>query len=474
MHALVAAALLATALSPASSPPADPAGASALEPKSLVVGIDGATFARIRRLDLPHLTALRRDGVTAHSNLYAEPMAPTLSGPGWSSIATGTWPDRHGVRDNAFTGARFDDHPDYLTRLEGAEPSLATLVVATWEPVATTVFGDAVDERVAGGDDASTTQRAVEELADGDPDSTFVHLDDVDHAGHDHGASSPEYADALRAADRRLGRLLRAIESRPAYDRERWLVVVTADHGHTASGGHGGSSPAERGTFVVARGAGDVAARLLEPVDVAPTVIAHHGVSLDPAWDLDGRPARLLRPDAFDRRRVARGWTHRPPSGWRVDRAAMPRGGVEAWRGWSFTTDERWTRTDPGQGRELNVRARSVFAVADPDEWDDASHAPGRFDSTLVTPRYDVAGRDEVALRFVTAYREDGPQAGRLRVRFDGGGWRTVRTYDAEVVGVEQVVVAVPAGARRMTAGFRLTGDNSAFWAVDDVRLLRR
>ncbi|NED89156.1 alkaline phosphatase family protein, partial [Streptomyces sp. SID11233] len=78
----------------------------------LLVGIDGALLSRTAAAGTPRLDALRASGVTATSLLYSEPLAPTLSGPGWSTILTGVWPDKHKVRDNDFTGRRFDLYPD--------------------------------------------------------------------------------------------------------------------------------------------------------------------------------------------------------------------------------------------------------------------------------------------------------------------------------------------------------------------------
>lgn len=67
--------------------------------------------------------------------------------------------------------------------------------------------------------------------------------------------------------------------------------------------------------------------------------------------------------------------------GWSVDNSRMGTGGVTEWAGWAFATDEFWSRSQRDQWRELNVRSRDVFAVADSDEWDDKSHT-GAFDST--------------------------------------------------------------------------------------------
>ncbi len=103
-----------------------------------------------------------------------------------------------------------------------------------------------VDLRIAGGNDSGTTAKAVDYLANGNPDSTFIHLDEVDGAGHSYGTERAEYLAALRKVDGQIGEILNAAKNRPSYTSEDWLVVLTADHGHTPTGGHGGSTPAER------------------------------------------------------------------------------------------------------------------------------------------------------------------------------------------------------------------------------------
>lgn len=155
--------------------------------KSLVIGVDGAAFDVLAKTDLPRLKSLMAGGMTATSNLYANPYAPTVSGPGWSTIATGVWPDKHNVKDNNFTDPAFGTYPDYATRLETADPAISTLVVGTWSPIPTIIFGEKTDLRLEGGDDAGTTAKAVDYLRNGNPDSTFVHLDEVDGA-----ATTPE------------------------------------------------------------------------------------------------------------------------------------------------------------------------------------------------------------------------------------------------------------------------------------------
>ncbi|MFE9044990.1 alkaline phosphatase family protein [Streptomyces sp. NPDC007818] len=462
--------------------------AAAKRPKSLVIGIDGATFDAFAKARMPHVKKLMANGMTATGYLYADPMAPTSSGPGWSTIATGAWPDRHKVVDNAFTGARFDLHPDYATRLENADPSLDTLVVGTWGPIRDTVFGPAVDTRLGGVSDADTTATAVSRLRNTDADAVFVHLDEVDGAGHSYGTGHQAYLDALYAADTRVGRLLGAVRARTTYADENWQVIVTADHGHTPGGGHGGNTPDERRTFVIAKGAGFAPGSVRHDVkvtDIAPTVLTHFGVAADPAWQLDGKPIGSLAPDAFDALRpvlntrvdelalssALKGWTTTAPGGWTVDNSAMPAGGVTEWRGWSFATDEFWSNAEPGQARETNVRARDVFAVADSDEWDDKPHGDGPFDSTLISPAFAVTGGATATVSYATNYRVDGPQTGDVLISFDGGPAQLLRSYREDRNAFEELAVAVPAGVTGARLSFRYTGTNSAFWTIDQVTL---
>ncbi|MGW3462910.1 alkaline phosphatase family protein [Streptomyces olivaceoviridis] len=485
--------LVSAAVAASAGPLATVAQAATRTPKVLVIGLDGALLSRIKDADAPHLDALMSAGLTAPSSIYANPLAPTLSGPGWSTIITGVWPDKHNVKDNAFTGARFTQYPDFLTRAETAKPALSTYAVASWAPITDTVFSAKVDTRVSTPSaeyDTGTASRAVARLRDGNPDAVFVHLDNIDHAGHTYGAASQQYLDAIHGADAQVGQLVAAVEARPTYAAEDWLIMVTADHGHTDAGGHGGSTLQERQTFLIATGPtlapGSVRYDVKMP-DVAASALVHLGVSLDPAWGLDGRPVQQPGPDDFDALRgtlatrvdetgvpaATVGFTHTPPPGWSVDNSAMGGGGITEWRGWSFTTDEFWTQAQRDQNRECNIRARDVFAVADGDEWADKAFT-GTFDSTLVSPAYPVTGGGTAVLTYTTYYRHEAPQKGEVLVSYDGGTPSSVRTYTTDVSSrTETIALQVPAGATSARVRFRYTGGNNWYWVIDGVGIGR-
>ncbi|MGW4686033.1 alkaline phosphatase family protein [Streptomyces sp. NPDC004244] len=482
--------------------------AAATTGKVLVIGLDGVVLDRVKAADAPHLNGLMAQGLTARSTLYAGPMAATSSGPGWSTVATGVWPDKHGVKDNSFTGKNYAAHPDFLTRIENTKPSLNTYAAADWEPITSTdqngpIFSAKVDKRLSlkGDRDGYTNEdpkiaaAAAAELRDQNPDAAFVYLGQVDSAGHSYGAASQQYLDAIARVDVLVGQLLNAVAARPAYARENWKILVTTDHGHTGTGGHGGSTAAERGTFVIAKGAGIPAGSVrndVKLVDVAATALAHVGAdagtagTADAGTAIDGVP--LSGPDdddPFDTLRPnlqarvdetgipagVKGFTHTPPAGWSVDNSRMGAGGVTEWAGWAFATDEFWTQSQRDQWRELNVRSRDVFAVADSDEWDDRTHT-GSFDSTLITPAWPVTGGTTRTLTYQTHYRHEAGQTAQVLVSYDGGTPTVVRNHTTDAVAkAESLTLQVPAGATNVQVRFRYTGSNNWFWTVDNVKL---
>src|SRR5262249_25415538 len=69
----------------------------------LIIGIDGCRTDALKAAKAPNLQRLVREGAMAENTsiLGDRPTgADTVSGPGWSNLLTGVWPDKHGVKDN--------------------------------------------------------------------------------------------------------------------------------------------------------------------------------------------------------------------------------------------------------------------------------------------------------------------------------------------------------------------------------------
>lgn len=73
-----------------------------------------------------------------------------------------------------------------------------------------------------------------------DPHFLYIHSMNIDDAGHKFGGASKQYDAAVRAADSMLATLV------PIWRSQGYRIVVTSDHGMSATGQHGGTEPEER------------------------------------------------------------------------------------------------------------------------------------------------------------------------------------------------------------------------------------
>ncbi|MEY3026174.1 MAG: hypothetical protein RLZZ238_1071 [Planctomycetota bacterium] len=270
-----------------------------VEPKVLLVGIDGMRPEAMVAARTPAIDALVADGCIT---LVATTAPETVSGPGWSNVLCGVWPDKHRVVDNRFLISDYEAYPSVFTLIKRADPSRRTAMFANWGPIGERILkSDPIDERVSLADtknDMPQVDACVEALATGGADFTFAYIGRVDETGHEFGfhADSPVYLEAIERADAHLARMLAAIDARPTRAAEDWLVIVVTDHGGTIDLSHGRDIPEHRTIpFIVS---GSAAAKgvlrgTVNQVDTVATVLAHLGIAVDPAWDLDSRAVGL-------------------------------------------------------------------------------------------------------------------------------------------------------------------------------------
>ena len=101
--------------------------------------------------------------------------------------------------------------------------------------------------------DDGTLANALADVTSPDcSDYIFTIFEYPDILGHGNGFSPgvEKYMDALRLSEKAGITLLDAIKSRPTYDEEDWMILVTPDHGGIGHA-HGGPTLEERITFIV-------------------------------------------------------------------------------------------------------------------------------------------------------------------------------------------------------------------------------
>jgi hypothetical protein len=331
-------------------------------PKVLLLGLDGVRPDALALAHTPHLDALAAAGGFS-ADAFAGDV--TVSGPGWASILTGVWRDKHRIDDNTFAQPDVTTWPDLFTRLRAARPGSTAVSLVSWPPLHQhIVTGADVAQTFAleRDGDAQVAREAARVLSgEGalDPDVLFVYFGDIDKVGHTFGfhPAVPEYVAEIESVDGQVGALLEALRCRPGFEREDWLVLVTTDHGGSITGSHGRNIPEHRRVFFLVSGRSVARGPLLPPpshVDVAPTVLAHLGVALDPAWGLDGRPRGLS--------------DERPPPEAALGRNLVVNGGAEADRGFAGAVPDAHATgwRDPGTLTVVRWGSPGFPSVLDP------------------------------------------------------------------------------------------------------------
>ncbi|TWT31396.1 alkaline phosphatase family protein [Blastopirellula retiformator] len=276
----------------------------------LLLGIDGCRFDALQKAKTPNLDRLMAGGVYSPSALILGDRYrknDTVSGPGWGSINTGVWADKHNVQGNEFKEPRFDKFPHFFHYVKQAYPDAKTVSIVDWDPIAKYIVSDAdvsLSTKEPGesgaaayakGDEKSTAEaiRLLEELK---PKAIMLYLGQVDETGHAHGfhPSVPQYVAAIEQVDSLVGQVIDAIAKRTD---EEWLIVVTSDHGGEGRG-HGGGhdNPNILHSFLIVSGKGAKQGKFDKQVyivDAVPTLLTYLRVKIDDAWRLDGRAVGL-------------------------------------------------------------------------------------------------------------------------------------------------------------------------------------
>ena len=216
---------------------------AAAETTVIVMSWDGLRHDYPDRGDFPGLARLERDGVRrALVGVY-----PSNTFPSHVSMATGTYPDTHGIVDNIFfeDGTRYDVRDaDWIQ----AEPVWIStqrqgVDVATyfWVGSESDWRGQGTRYRVApfdgGRPEAVKVDQILEwfDLPSGErPRLIMSYWAGADSVGHERGPDHPAVVRQLERQDAELQRLLAALDAREAWP-ETTLILVS-DHGMAAVG----------------------------------------------------------------------------------------------------------------------------------------------------------------------------------------------------------------------------------------------
>lgn len=297
--------------------------APAATPKALLILVDGIPADVLENSPTPNLDSI--GGAHGYTRSWVGGIVgeasetPTISAPGYASLLTGTWGNKHNIWDNNISEPNYEFW-DIFRIAKAHDPNLRTAIFSTWTDNRTKLLGEGLE--AAGGEkldyefdgfeldeeqfphnemhdhireiDAHVTNEAARYVEAHGPDLSWVYLEYTDTVGHGLGDSAEQTA-AVRLMDAQIGRISDAVATRVRSHDENWLLIVTTDHGRTADDGknHGGQSERERTTWIVTNSQNLNTRFANQPpiVDILPSIAAHLELGIPDAVreQLDGQ-----------------------------------------------------------------------------------------------------------------------------------------------------------------------------------------
>ena len=238
------------------------------EKKAIIIGYDGCRTDALK-LSEGGIKYLVNEGNSTYFsycggvNYPEENTQDTSTAPGWCSILTGVWADKHGVTANDITKSM--EYKTLLTSLVEDKIIDSSTFITKWKGHFDRKNATYLEEKAyceknnlnvsfnRCDDDKASFDLTINEIRkENCADFMFVIFEQTDSAGHNTGFTynNPKYRDAFVEMDNYGLETIKAIEARETYDTEDWLIIITSDHGGIRTN-HGGDSIQERMTFFI-------------------------------------------------------------------------------------------------------------------------------------------------------------------------------------------------------------------------------
>lgn len=221
--------------------------------KMLVIELDGVTYnaltTAIAAGKLPNLAKLNFAPAYSGGVNSTLSQQPNLDTPGWATLVTGTWADRHQINSDASGQALHA--PTVFSMLKAA--GAGTLGAAVDSPGFAAIL--AADQNAGYLDsvvncasvDSCVTKQGLS-MIDNGYSLVVAQYHSAQDAALNWGLNSSNYASTLTQLDSAVGTLIAETAQRSG---ENWLVMVSASHGLNAAGGTDGLPLAPESTSFI-------------------------------------------------------------------------------------------------------------------------------------------------------------------------------------------------------------------------------
>ncbi len=216
-------------------------------PTTVIVSLDGFRYDYMNQVDTPVLDSLTHAGVRAIS---FQPVFPTKTFPSHISMATGLYPESHGIIDNNFENLITGE---YYTINDNSSKMVAKWYRGEfiWETLARYGYGTAA-YLWPGSENYTPWKRPTFSIAWADslnysdrlkkfdfwlnqmhedrvPELFMLYFDDTDIIGHKYGTDSDEIKTTIAKMDSVVGEICKIIDA--SDNKENTNLIIFSDHG---------------------------------------------------------------------------------------------------------------------------------------------------------------------------------------------------------------------------------------------------
>ncbi|KAH6630430.1 alkaline-phosphatase-like protein [Chaetomium sp. MPI-SDFR-AT-0129] len=221
-------------------------GTAMFAPTTLIISLDGFRADFLNRGLTPRLNALVKEGV---SPLYMRPSFPSVTFPNHYTIATGLYPESHGVVGNSFWDPTLKEEFYYTDPARSMDPKWWSgepfWVTAQKQGLKTAIhMWPGSEAHILGVEPtyldkyngkemlSKKVDRVLEflDMPDADrPQIIAAYVPNVDADGHKYGPNSTEIRSTIQTVDKMLDDLFKGLENRNLADIVN--IIVVSDHG---------------------------------------------------------------------------------------------------------------------------------------------------------------------------------------------------------------------------------------------------
>lgn len=215
-----------------------PTTVNSITNKVLLVVVDGVRGQAITDIDTLNLRFIARNSLYSHNSFGDNRVEGYTREVGLANIMTGVKFDKHGIDGNKLDTIKLDNAPTFINRLKANDPNFTSEAYTSSEDVQNYLFKQDVTESKLLNSDVEVVNQVVESLKTTNSSMVVAHLNNPNTVGKKSSFESNDvsYVKSIVDLDKQIKMMIDVLSTRPNYNDEKWLVILTSSIGGSVAG----------------------------------------------------------------------------------------------------------------------------------------------------------------------------------------------------------------------------------------------